>query len=265
MLAAAAPGVDAYAAGGPSRVGVTVSVEGLTGSLGRITASVSPSFASRCVLNVDEAGRQRLFAGSYRGREFAWRWVSDIAGSRGAWNLLATCRDGARWAWRRYRLEPGLAHIGGAFVSAPAIAGAQPPVPIPPGAGSCDTQGICFAADAFPIGQCTWYAVGRRPDLEGIVRGNASTWFQDARGKAPEGSGPIVGALAVWAANVGPAGVDGHVAYVAAVRAREPRLLVDDSNWRPTAQSPELQVHEHWLAAASVEGYIYRPGTPAGG
>jgi CHAP domain len=217
------------------------------------------------VLSVDEAGRRRSFTGPSGRRELSWQWISDVAGSRGAWDLLASCRHGARRAWRRYHLEPGLARIGGAFVSAPGIAGAQPSVPIVPGAGACDTQGICFAADPFPAGQCTWYALGRRPDLKGAVRGNASTWFQDVSGKAPEGTAPIVGALAVWAANVGPAGADGHVAYVAEVRAREPRLLVDDSNWRPTPQSPELQVHEHWLSAAAVEGYIYPPGSPAGG
>jgi len=146
-------------------------------------------------------------------------------------------------------------------VSAPGIAGAQPLVAIAPGPGVCDGQGICFAADPFPVGQCTWYALGRRPDLAGIVGGNASRWLEAAAGKAPEGTGARVGALAVWAPNVGPAGPVGHVAYVAAVHGE--RLLIDDSNWEPTPQSPPLQVHEHWVAAATVEGYIYPPAVPA--
>jgi surface antigen len=147
-------------------------------------------------------------------------------------------------------------------VSAPGIAGAQPSIPIPPGAGSCDQQGICFTADPSPPGQCTWYALGRRPDLGGIVQGNASRWLETAAGRAPEGTRPVVGAIAVWAPNTGPAGAVGHVAYVAAVHGS--RLLVDDSNWEPTSASPPLQVHEHWVPAGPVEGYIYPPAAPAG-
>ena len=101
--------------------------------------------------------------------------------------------------------------------------------------------------------------------------GNASAWLEAAAGKALEGTTAegfeaVPGALAVWAANTGPAGPEGHVAYVAQVRgAHGDRLLVDDSNWRPTPQSPTLQVHEHWVSASSVEGYIYPPGYhPAG-
>ena len=67
-------------------------------------------------------------------------------------------------------------------------------------------QGICFAADPNPVGQCTWYALGRRPDLAGIVDGNASQWLEKAAGKALEGTRPAMGALAVWAPNTGPAG-----------------------------------------------------------
>ena len=71
----------------------------------------------------------------------------------------------------------------------------------------------------------------------------------------------VVGALAVWLPHSDGVGGEGHVAYVAAVSA-EGRILVDDSNWRPTPTSPDLQVHEHWVSAASPSGYIY--GGPAG-
>ncbi len=238
---------------------VSVSVEGLPGALNRITARVTSAPGARCGLRVSEAGHRRSLASSRRG-SVAWRWTSSIAGDRGPWLFRAICREGSRWAGWRYRTEPGLPRIGGAFVSAPGIAGAQPSNPIPPGAGTCDVQGICFAADPHPVGQCTWYALGRRPDLDGIVRGNASQWLQAAAGKALEGTRPAVGALAVWAPHTGPVGADGHVAYVAAVQGA--RLLIDDSNWTPTPQSPELQVHEHWVPAAPVEGYIYPPPTP---
>lgn len=241
---------------------LSVSVVGLPGALNQITATASSAAGASCRLSVSEAGRRRSFASRRRG-SVVWRWISSVAGSRGPWVFLARCSEGSRSAWWRLRTEPGLPRIGGAFVSAPGIAGAQPSAPIPPGAGSCDQQGICFAVavDPAPAGQCTWYALGRRPDLFGIVRGNASQWLQAASEMhASEGPRAEVGAIAVWAPNTGPAGAVGHVAYVAAVHAG--RLLIDDANWRPTSLSPPLEVHEHWVPAGPVEGYIYPPAAP---
>ena len=130
-----------------------------------------------------------------------------------------------------------------------------------PARASCDLQGVRFADDPFPVGQCTWYAEGRRPDVLGIVHGNAGTWLEKAKGRLPEGWFPVVGALAVWLPHHGGVSEPGHVAYVAAV-SEEGRILLDDSNWRSTPTSPGLQVHEHWGSAASPSGYIY--GGPAG-
>ncbi len=262
LATGAADSPSAGAADPPLHVHLAVSVEGLPGALNRITTRVTSASGARCGLQVDEARRRRSFAGSRPGPA-VWRWISSVAGNRGPWVFLATCRQGSRWAWWRDRTEPGLPRIGGAFVSAPGIAGAEPPTPIPPGTGTCDEQGICFTANPNPVGQCTWYALGRRPDLAGIVRGNASQWLEAAAGKALEGTRPAVGAIAVWAPDTGPASAVGHVAYVAAVRGAS--LLIDDSNWRPTPQSPLLEVHEHWVPAAPVEGYIYPPTVPAPG
>ncbi len=117
----------------------------------------------------------------------AWQWTSSVAGDRGEWRFVAICREGSRWRRWRWDTQPGLPSIGGAFVSAPGIARAEPTVPVPEGT-PCDPQGICFADDPFPVGQCTWYALGRRPDLAGIVDGNASAWLEAAAGKAPEGT-----------------------------------------------------------------------------
>ena len=265
MLAAVVAGLLATAvvcpstgsAAGGLHVRLSVSVEGLPRALNRITASVTATRGARCWLRVDEATHRRAFHSRRRGRA-VWRWVSSVAGAEGPWLFKATCRTGSRRAWWRFRTEPGLPRIGGAFVSAPGIKGAEPLTPLAPGPGTtCDTQGICFAADLEPVGQCTWYALGRRPDLDGVVSGDASHWLVAAAGKAREANRPTVGALAVWAPHTGPAGAAGHVAYVAAVRGS--RLLVDDSNWSPTPQSPRLEVHEHWLPAARVEGYIYPP------
>jgi hypothetical protein len=75
------------------------------------------------------------------------------------------------------------------------------------GAGSSVScaGGVCFTGDPFYLyaGQCTWYAAGRRPDLDGIVHGNAGDWLNEARGRAPEGTVPAVGAIAVWLPNTG--------------------------------------------------------------
>jgi surface antigen len=156
---------------------------------------------------------------------------------------------GMRFAWRRSRIEVGFPRLLGALDG------------LPQGLGPCDAQGLCFAADHFPPGQCTWYAQGRRPDLAGIVTGNASQWLERAYGRAAEGLTPARGALAVWLPGAAHAGADGHVGYVAAVRGGQ--ILVDDSNWTPTPTSNPLEVHEHWMSANDVSGYIYAP-TPAG-
>jgi len=138
-----------------------------------------------------------------------------------------------------------------------ALIGASAARPRAPGE-SCDSQGVCFANDPFPTGQCTWYAAGRRPDLVGIVHGVAWKWLAGAKGRVLEGSRPALGAIAVFAPST--PGSAGHVAYVAAISGS--RVLLDDSNWRSTPWSPRLQVHEHWEAAHAASGYIY--GGPAG-
>jgi surface antigen len=167
------------------------------------------------------------------------------------WTFTATCREGASWTASWYSGEMGFPERSGALVGAPAHAtrGAR---------GSCDSQGVCFANDPFPAGECTWYAIGRRPDLAGIVHGDAWEWLRAVRGRVPEGSRPVLGAIAVYAPEV--RGTAGHVGYVAAISGS--RVLLDDSNWRPTPWSPWLQVHEHWEAASAASGYIY--AGPAG-
>ena len=119
--------VAALAAGSrairPLHVHLSVSVEGLPGALNRITPRSPRPPGARCWLRVSEARRRRSFA-SPAPASVVWRWVSSVAGQSGGRGVfLASCREGSRWAWWRYRAEPGLARIGGAFVSAPGIAG----------------------------------------------------------------------------------------------------------------------------------------------
>jgi surface antigen len=127
------------------------------------------------------------------------------------------------------------------------------------GAGgvSC-SHGTCFSGDPFYLeaGQCTWYAAGRRPDLDDVVHGNAGDWLTEARGRVPEGSTPVVGAIAVWLPNTGGAYGYGHVAYVAAASGAS--VTVEDFNWG----LPHEMHNRHTVPASWISGYIY--GGPAG-
>jgi surface antigen len=117
--------------------------------------------------------------------------------------------------------------------------------------------GVCFRGDPFYryAGQCTWYAAGRRPDLNGVVHGNAGEWLAEARGHVPEGTTPVVGAIAVWLPNTGGAYGYGHVAYVVGVSGGS--VTVQDFNWG----LPHESFHQHPVPASWISGYIY--GGPA--
>lgn len=182
-----------------------------------------------------------------------WRWLPHGIRSDVPWTFAVTCRIGSAWSQSWERAELGFPSLGGALI-APRSPGAKPP------GGSCNVQGVCFAHDRFPPGECTWYAAGRRPDVPPLIHGNAGLWLEAAAGRLPEGSVPVVGALAVWRPGRGATGTTGHVAYVAAVA--KGRILVDDANWTPTLASTPLLVHEHWESARAPSGYIY--GGPAG-
>lgn len=74
------------------------------------------------------------------------------------------------------------------------------------------------AWNAFPYGQCTWWAAHERPDLAGSVWGNAWHWVYEARWSGwNEGYYPHYGAIAVFQPGVDGAGWYGHVAYVTSV------------------------------------------------
>lgn len=120
----------------------------------------------------------------------------------------------------------------------------------------------CFIGDPFAtyqggedVGQCTWYAAGMRPDLDGITTGNASEWLKEASGKKSEGTTPVVGAIAV---NTTAAGGLGHVAYVAGVENGGATLILDEANLKYD-ERVYLNVE---TPASEFQGYIY--GGPAG-
>jgi surface antigen len=240
----------------PFPVGLSVTAAS-KGDRNEVTVVARTVSHTRCALEVTGRRIVKRFPSALtdQGGVIGWRWSSAGIGSHALWKFTATCTRGAELSRRWMSAELGFPTAGGALVRSTSSAVDAP-------GSSCDLQGVCFAEDPFPIGQCTWYAAGRRPDLRGIVHGNAGTWLEDARGRVPEGWSPIVGALAVWRPHQDGTGEDGHVAYVAAV-SEEGKILIDDSNWTPTPTSPGLQVHEHWVPLdLPPSGYIY--GGPAG-
>jgi surface antigen len=235
----------------PFNVGLRVSADARAGPVDLLTVAASAPATTRCTLQI-RAASFSVTLPSRRMGSAKWRWTAPAHPPKGVWKFTAICREGVRWAGSWYRGQMGFARRSGALLGASAVA-----KPAPPGE-SCDSQGVCFANDRFPVGQCTWYAGGRRPDLVGVVHGPAREWLAAASGRVPEGSRPALGAIAVYVPDT--PGLPGHVAYVAAISGS--RVLLDDSNWRATPWSPWLQVHEHWEAASAASGYIY--GGPAG-
>jgi len=236
----------------PFNVGLRVSADAKPGPVDVLKVAASAPASARCTLQIGAKQFSKTLASRHLGSA-AWRWVAPVHPPKGVWRFTAICREGARWAGSWYEGEMGFAQRSGALLGASAAI-----EPTAPGE-SCDSQGVCFANDQFPVGQCTWYAAGRRPDLADVVHGAAREWLAAAaRGRVPEGSRPALGAIAVYVPNT--PGPPGHVAYVAAISGH--RVLLDDSNWRSTPWSPGLQVHEHWEAARAASGYIY--GGPAG-
>jgi surface antigen len=247
----AAGAAGAIPAALPFNVGLRVSADAKAGPVNVLTVVASAPPTTRCTLQISAAHLEKTLP-SRRLGSAAWRWTAPVHAPKGMWKFTAICREGARWAGSWYAGEMGFAQRSGALLGASAVAK-------PTAAGeSCGSQGVCFANDPFPTGECTWYAGGRRPDLVGVVHGAAREWLAAARGRVPEGSRPALGAIAVYPPDT--PGAAGHVAYVAAISGS--RVLLDDSNWRSTPWSPRLQVHEHWEAARAASGYIY--GGPAG-
>lgn len=84
-------------------------------------------------------------------------------------------------------------------------------------------------------GECTDWALDRRPDLAGTVSGNAQAWTAQARA-AGRPKAPSQGALMVLQGGVMGAGATtGHVAYVESVQRdandNPTSFLVSEQNW----------------------------------
>lgn len=93
-------------------------------------------------------------------------------------------------------------------------------------------------------GECTDWALYRRPDLAGVVSGNAQNWTAEARAAGRTVSKtPSPGALMVLQGGVmGAFASTGHVAYVESVSATS--FVVSQQNWNgirtPTTQTVQV-------------------------
>jgi surface antigen len=140
------------------------------------------------------------------------------------------------------------------------------------GGPDCDASNTaCFpypslwrGSGGYLIGQCTWYAMNRRPDLSGKVEGNAGSWYEAARKHGlAVGATPAPGAVAVWFYKSKAAPAYGHVAIVDEVGPGGRSVEVQDSNWQIPYPGPELTYHQHWVSGEYMpNGYIYGTSIP---
>lgn len=100
--------------------------------------------------------------------------------------------------------------------------------------------------NSFPYGQCTWWAMQKRPDLAGSVWGNAWQWVGEAaaHGRA-ESAIPRVGAIVVFQPGVQGADWYGHVGYVTQVGANG-SFAVSEMNFYGWAQTDMRWAQTGW-------------------
>src|SRR5579862_7060970 len=262
----------AYAAAAKALpVRLRISASGVSGSP-TLNVRIKTRARAHCALSIrDRAEHVRMpRVGADKHGLATVSWVVPSQAPSGQWTFAVRCTHGrvvGRAVSRQLVLTLSKGTSGPLVSPSTVVVSSPGPETGRGGAAESCWNGVCFpyvaggdpGGDPFPPGQCTWYAVGRRPDLIGIVHGNASNWLDSAYGKVPEGQTPVPGAIAVWKANVPPAGAEGHVAYVTSVSGGT--ITVDDFNYN--TGSGWNQFHEHNEPASGVSGYIY--GGPAGG
>jgi surface antigen len=245
----------------PQKMGVSVVPSGQ-----KLAVHISTSPGAKCALKVSAKRRSVMFTVWKVGRRGAatikWNVPSDAPS--GTWTFVATCVKGKSRAVARAKVV--LINHGtgkGSLVSTSTAPGGkgggnQSCAPIEAGG----TGQVCFVNDPFAtyqggtdIGQCTWYAAGMRPDLDGITTGNAADWLTEAKGHKPEGTVPVVGSIAV---NTTADGGVGHVAYVAGIADGGATLILDEANLHNNG-GVFLNIS---TPASDFQGYIY--GGPAG-
>ncbi len=226
----------------------------------KLAVAVRGTPGARCGLAARN-GRTAISAASIvlaRTGRGTFRWSMPADAPTGRWTLAASCTSHRRVSHAQTDLLL-LTHGTEAAVEGGGKGG---------GSQSCAEIATapggeaCFINDPFAtyeggtdVGQCTWYAAGMRPDLDGITTGNAGRWLKEASGKKPEGTVPVVGAIAV---NTTVDNGVGHVAYVAGAKNGGATLILDEANLKYD-EKVYLNVE---TPASEFQGYIY--GGPAG-
>ncbi len=203
-------------------------------------------------------------------------WTVPANAPSGEWTFSAQCRLGHKvWGARKRLLlinhgsgtgglvAPNSTHLGeGAGLVGGGKGGEHRPcAPVtrgsPPSEECFYTDPYDFYEDETDIGQCTWYAAGRRPDLDGITTGNAWEWLGEAEHHGVHvGTSPVAGAIAVNTTYSAEGHRYGHVAYVERV-VNSTTLIVDEANVQPL----DIWLHQE-VSTSEFQGYIY--GGPAG-
>lgn len=106
--------------------------------------------------------------------------------------------------------------------------------------------------NCYDNGNCTWWALYKRPDLKGVCTGDAVRWYDQAvAAKIPVGMDPAVGSIAVFRY-----GTYGHVAYV--------EEIYSNGTFRVSEMGYKAWhcLHSGTYSATSFEGirgFIYAP------
>jgi surface antigen len=258
---------EAHASAKPSHAVVKVAVKG-----DFMTTKVLDRAAEKCSLSV-AAGHRHLTLPKIRtsnASRASWTWFVPSNAPSGTWTFTVNCVKGKSKHKGAAKVQVINRGDGtGPLIEPDSVRNPTGTLDGPGGRGASDgcrpvvfggSGQECFPNDPFNfysgpgfnagdlVGECTWYAVGRRPDLAGITTRNANMWLSQAAGRVPEGTVPVVGAIAVRTA-----GQFGHVAYVTGILDNGNTLVVDDAN---EYYSHNIY-HGQKYPASYFQGYIY--------
>jgi surface antigen len=144
-----------------------------------------------------------------------WRWTVPEGVPSGLWYVSVFCAAPRLRASARARFAAPSTIVGPERSSSLVAPGT-----LRSGAGYVFDTRVVKAGNPYPVGQSTWFAFNRRPDLPYFAgtSGDALNWLSAAqRFGIPTGSSPRRAAIAVFQPGQYGTGRFGHVAYVEAI------------------------------------------------